>query len=160
MRTHHLSLSLVALLAASAAGAAWGQSNEVIDSLLSEQEATLAKTAYLVLAASGAIEDSQTVDQAFTALQGLPWGFAAATPDQVVTFGSCSYLIMRAFEVRGGLMYRLFPGPRYAARELAYRDAYRGRTSPGHVLSGREVADILGRVLDILGRRSEEEAQS
>jgi hypothetical protein len=156
MRRHQLSLLLAGAIAILAAGAVWGQSNEVIDSLLAEEGATLAKTAYLVLTASGAIDEAQTVDQAFAALQAKPWGFAKAAPDGKVTLGSYAYLVMRAFDMKGGIMYSLFPGKRYAAREFAFRDFIQGNSAPGRILSGRDVTHVLGRVLEALGQRTEE----
>jgi hypothetical protein len=159
MGKNRLSVLLAGALVALVSGVAWSQSNDVIDSVLAEERATLAKAAYLVLTASGAVEESQSVEQAFAALQAKPWGFDKATPDSPVTFGAYAYMVMRAFEMRGGVMYTMFPGKRYAARELAYRQVLQGDTSPGRVLSGREATHILGKVLELLGQRQEEEVQ-
>ena len=159
MGKHRLSVLLAGALVALVSGVAWSQSNEVIDSLLAEERATLAKTAYLVLTASGAVDEAQSVDQAFAALQAEPWGFAKAVPDSTVTFGSCAYMIMRAFGMHGGVMYTIFPGKRYAARELAFLQVLPGDTSAGRHLSGREVTHILGKVLETLGKRQEGEVQ-
>jgi hypothetical protein len=157
MRKNHLTVLVAAALAATVAGAAWSQSNEVIDSLLSEQRATLAKTAYLVLSAAGFVGEEEPVEQAFAALQAQPWGFAASGPDDVVKLGAFSYLVMKAFSMRGGIMYSIFPGKRYAAKEFAYRGFAVSNTSPGRVLSGTDVTRILGRVLEALGQSAVEE---
>jgi hypothetical protein len=158
MGKHRLSILLLAVLATCAAGTIWGQSNEVIDSILAEEQATLARAAYLVMTASGAVEETQSVEQAFAALQAKPWGFASAAADDKVTLGSYAYLVMRAFGMRGGVLYSIFPGKRYAAREFVYRDFIQGNGAPGRILTGREVTHVLGRVLDALGQRSEETA--
>ena len=55
---------------------------------------------------------------------------------------------MDAFDLPGGIMYRLFPGPRYATREIAYQGFIRGSTLPGRPVSGREVINILRRVME------------
>jgi len=157
MRKRPLSLLLAGALAIFATATVWSQSNEVIDALLAEEQATLGKAAYLVLTASGAVNESQSVEQAFAALQEKPWGFASAKPEDRVTLGSYASLVMRAFDMRGGLLYTLFPGKRYAAREFAYRDFIQGNTNPGRTLSGRELTHVLGRVLEALGQRSAEE---
>jgi hypothetical protein len=159
MGKHRVSVLLAGALVALVSGVAWSQSNDVIDTLLSQERATLANVAYLVLTASGAVDETQSVDQAFAALQAKPWGFAKAAPDATVTFGSYAYLVMRAFGLRGGVMYTIFPGPRYAARELAYRQFLPGDTSPGRHLSGREATHVLGKVLELLGQRQEGEVQ-
>jgi len=157
MGKHHLPILLAAALAAVGAGVAWSQSNDVMDSLLSEERATLAKTAYLGLTASGAVGEAEPVERAFAELQAKPWGFAASGPEDQVKLGAFSHLVMKAFSMRGGLMYSIFPGKRYAAREFAYRGFIEGNTSPGRVLSGRDVTRILGRVLEALGQSVEEE---
>ena len=157
MRKRPLSLLLAVGLAVFATATVWSQSNEVIDALLAEEQATLGKAAYLVLTASGAVNESQSVEQALAALQEKPWGFAAAKAEDRVTLGSYASLVMRAFEMRGGLLYTLFPGKRYAAREFAYRNFIQGNTNPGRTLSGRDLTQVLGRVLEALGQRSAEE---
>lgn len=157
MRTRDLSLLLAGALATFAAATVWSQSNEVMDALLAEEQATLGKTAYLVLSAAGLVDEAQSVEQAFASLLEKPWGFATASPEDRVSLGSYASLVMRAFDMRGGLMYTLFPGRRYAAREFAYRDFIQGNTSPGRTLSGRDVTHVLGRVLEALGQRSAEE---
>jgi hypothetical protein len=55
---------------------------------------------------------------------------------------------MRALDIPGGIMYSMFPGPRYAAREIAYLGFVRGSGAPGRTVSGNEVMYILGRVLE------------
>jgi len=154
MRTVKRTVLMTVVLAALAAAAAWGQSNDVLDSLLAEKRATLGRAAYLVLTAAGGVEENQTVEQAFAALKAKPWGFSAASPQDPLTLGSYASMVMRAFGMRGGLLYSLFPGKRYAAREFAYRGFVQGNTSPGRALSGRDATHVLGQVLEALGQRT------
>jgi hypothetical protein len=58
---------------------------------------------------------------------------------------------MKAFDEKGGLMYRLFPGPRYAVRELAYLGLVHGKAHSGRFPSGQEVVQILSSYLDRKG---------
>jgi hypothetical protein len=55
---------------------------------------------------------------------------------------------MQAFEIKGGVMYRIFPGPRYAGRELSYLGLIRGNGSPTRTFDGDEAIGILGRLLE------------
>ena len=159
MTRRQRSVAAAGALAILAAASAWSQSNEVIDALLAEEQATLGKAADLVLTAAGIVEETRSVDEAFAALQERPWGFAGAAAADRVSLGSFASLVMRAFDMRGGLMYRLTHARRYAAREFAYRDFIQGDTAPGRTLSGRDVTHALGRVLESLGQRSMEVAQ-
>jgi hypothetical protein len=139
-----------------AAPAVWGQSNTVVDALLAQESATLGGTAYLVLTAAGLLEESRSVDEAMSELKSRPWGFAQTAADEAVTLGSFAYFVMQVFEMKGGLMYTILPGRRYAAREFAFRGYVQGNTSPARRLTGRDVTHMLGKVLESLGQRQED----
>jgi hypothetical protein len=55
---------------------------------------------------------------------------------------------MGAFSMKGGLFYALFPGPRYAYRELVHQRLIQERSDPALAVSGERLLRILGRVLD------------
>ena len=131
----------------------FSQSNEVIDQLLEEEQATLGNTVYLVFLAADIAAEDWSVDRSIQELQSRGWGFDDAATDTVVDLGSMSFLLMKTFGMRGGIMYSLFPGRRYAARELAFLGFVPGYASPKRVLEGQEVTHILGRTLDHLGER-------
>jgi hypothetical protein len=80
----------------------------------------------------------------------LPASRGAQDP---VTLGEISFLIMKTLGLPGGLMYMIFPGPRYAARELAYLGFIPGNTHPSRAISGQEVMHILGQALEKKGER-------
>lgn len=50
---------------------------------------------------------------------------------------------MKAFGINGGLMYSIFPGPRYAFRELVYKGIITRNTNPGGRLSGTNALRII-----------------
>jgi len=139
-------LLVVALLAV--AGNIWGQSNELLDILLEEPTTSLEQAAYLVLTASGRIPDDSSPADAAASLGGQGWTVPERTADEPLTLGEYSYLLMQAFELKGGVMYRIIPGPRYAGRELAYLELIKGDTSPYRTFSGEEAIGILGRLLE------------
>jgi len=152
MRKRYL-LLFVLLLPASTASV-WAQSETVVDSLLSEKSATFGEAVYLVMAAVQAVPDTASVDDAVAAIQGQDWHITVQPADSPITLGQYSFLIMRAFKLRGGILYSLFPGPRYAARELAFRRLISGDASPYRFLSGAEVVQILGNVMGLEGAGS------
>jgi hypothetical protein len=78
----------------------------------------------------------------------LPGGAAAYDP---VRLGELSYLLMRAFDLKGGLMYTLFPGPRYALRSLVSRSIIQGPADPAMTVSGERFLLILGNLAALRG---------
>jgi hypothetical protein len=66
---------------------------------------------------------------------------------------------MAAFGIKGGIMYSLFPGPRYAYRELLHLKLIQGRADENFTLSGERLLQILGRVLQYTGEDRRLEAE-
>jgi len=79
------------------------------------------------------------------------WLPKGTTPDESITLGKLSLLIMKAFDVRGGLMYTIFPGQRYAFRTMVSRSFIQGAADPAMKVSGQRFLDILGRVVSAEG---------
>ena len=146
MRKTLILMLAIALLAG--AGSLWGQSNELLDDLFEEPATTLEQAAYLVLTAAGRIPDDSSPADAAASLAAQGWTAPARSADEPLTLGEYSYLLMQAFELTGGLMYRIFPGPRYAGREFAFLKLIKGNTSPYRTFSGEEAIGILGRLLE------------
>ena len=142
---------VVLALLASCVLPAFAQSNELIDRLLEQPQASFGAAAYLVLAASGALDPDATEQQALESLSEKGWKLRAAQAEEPIRLGEFCFLIMEAFEEKGGLMYRLFPGPRYAVRELAYRELVHGKVHSRRLPSGQEVLQILAGYLDQKG---------
>ncbi len=126
------------------------QSNEVMDAFLSQDEADLGTSSYLVLAALGAIDESSSAEDALAWMSRSGNYPKISQPDagRSISYGEFSYLIMETLDLKGGLMYRLFPGPRYAAREIAYKKWVIGKTIPGRPLQPFEVINALITILE------------
>ena len=75
------------------------------------------------------------------------WGIEPPEGRDSLTLGEFSHLVMRAFGIPGGIMYTFVPGPRYAARELGYREFILDKPWPDRSLSGEEALSILGEAL-------------
>jgi hypothetical protein len=142
--------ALLALLAISVplAGA---QSNEVIDRLLQQPRTSFGAAAYLVLAASEAIPPEATEQEALATLGQKHWRLRTRQAEEPIRLGEYCYLIMKAFEVKGGLMYHMIPRPRYAVRELAYLGIVRDKAYSARYPSGQEAVQILSSFLNRKG---------
>ncbi len=69
-------------------------------------------------------------------------------PNTVATKGKVAYMLVRALEIRGGVMYNITNGcPRYALRELIHNGMIKGGRENSKI-SGAEYVGILGRADD------------
>jgi len=141
-------LMLLCALFAAVSASAWAQSNTVLDKILAEKTASFGDAAYLVLTAVGKVPDAASSAQAMETLKTQGLNPANAAPESSITMGAYSYMLMKALGIPGGVMYHLFPGPRYAGRELVYLGVVHGDAGPYRTISGQEAVQILGSALN------------
>jgi hypothetical protein len=80
-----------------------------------------------------------------------------AEPDGALTMGGLSLLLMKTFGIEGGLMYRFFPGVRYAFREMTGQGFIGGRAYANLKVSGEQFLLVLGTLLSRSGDGEGEE---
>jgi hypothetical protein len=91
------------------------------------------------------------VDSAYRTAEENQWLSKKAAAEKSVTLGELSFLIMKSFNMKGGLFYTLFPGPRYSYRELTRLNLIPGRAYSSLTVSGERLLQILGGVLSYIG---------
>ncbi|MFP3043749.1 hypothetical protein LQZ19_18210 [Treponema primitia] len=131
-------------------GFAQAQTATLMDSALESQKLSAAQAAYFVLTAAELIPADVGIEAAFAQARANKW-LSAKTADSPIKIGELSYLIMRAFKLKGSLLYQLFPGPRYAFRELVYRRFIPPPGDPTREVTGPQFFQIVGNVLRVLG---------
>lgn len=141
----------MALFAISLAFSVFAQSGAEIDGLLAESILSAQSAARFVLSAADKAPADIKPRDAFTLAKEKAWLPDWALPQSALDLADLSFLIMSAFDMEGGLLYKLSPGPRYAYRELVYLRAIQGLSDPAMALSGERFLRILGRVLDLQG---------
>ena len=129
---------------------AFSQTNDVIDRMLDAEQASRNDALYLVAIVSESVSPEAQPQEALDAVDWSAYGIAPSDSGSI-TFGELSYLLMETMEVKGGLFYSLFPGPRYAAREFRYLDIPARRYYSGSTLSGTEVLRLTQRAAERLG---------
>ncbi|MFO8065429.1 MAG: hypothetical protein R6V29_12465 [Spirochaetia bacterium] len=144
MRTR-VGILVVMLLAG---GMAVAQSNEVVDEILASDSVTFGQAAYMVFLAADEAPDDASVEEVYRDIEWSQWNLKEKSMDDPVRLGEVSYLLMENLGIRGGLMYRMIPGPRYAARELDYLEFLLGNDSPYRSVSGRELLHVIGQALE------------
>jgi len=121
-----------------------------LEAVLETPAVTCTQAAWFVLSA---VNTPASAEAAFEQAAAQGW-LKNTQPDDPITLGRLSFLIMRAFEMKGGLMYRLLPGPRYAYRAMVSRSFIQGEADPAMTVNGERFLDILGKVLSAAGGES------
>ena len=130
-----------------------------LEMLLENPAITCDQAARFVVASSGSPASIGSPVSADTELPENPFGWVMdkgwlpknAEPDAPVTLGALSFLMMKAFNIKGGMMYALIPGPRYAYRAMVSRSLIEGTADPDMKVPGERFLIILGNVLSAAG---------
>ena len=126
-----------------------------VEALLSVKEITWVEAAYFTLGSSreGVPVNGQGPQRqtAFQFVRERGWIPENAGAEEKAALGGLSLLMMRSFNIPGGLMYRLFHNARYAYREMQARGFLRARSYPANRVSGAEFLQILGELLSYTG---------
>jgi hypothetical protein len=129
----------------------FSQSNELLDKLLDQPQAHFGDVVYMTMVAAKLLPETATPQNALDVLQRQNWKIPALPLDAPVQLGTYSYLLMKAFKLKGGILYQLFPGPRYACRELGYMRIVATDVITNRSVSGEEAVRMLGKVMERTG---------
>jgi hypothetical protein len=123
------------------------QSNQLLDQLLDQPAAQFGAVVYMTLTAAKLLPDTATPEETLQALQQQNWKVHILPAEAPIPLGDYAFLLMKAFKLSGGVLYSLFPGPRYACRELGYLKIVTKDARPNRSVSGEEAVRILGNVM-------------
>lgn len=142
----HLRLCAALLLAIPAALHA--QTALKLDQLLEIEAVSYEQAAWFVLEAADVVEPVAAPEhsQAFGFALERKWLPKNAAPNDRASLEGVALLIMRSFDMRGGLLYSVFKNSHYAYRELVYRDIIQGRVDPNMIVPGDMLIFLVNRV--------------
>lgn len=127
------------------------QTAEELETMLTVPVVSCAQAARFVAGSVG-FADGETVREAsaevFKQALNRNWFLQHMAPDDPLTLGTLSLLIMKAFDMKGGMMYALLPGPRYAFRAMVNRSLIQESLDPDMKVNGEQFLNILGKVLN------------
>ncbi len=123
----------------------FSQSNEEIDLFFSKDKADIATAAYFTLSAAGKPQPAPADATGY--LNDNKWFRQELNGDEGLSAGSASLLIMKAFGQKGGIMYAIAPGPRYALKEMKYMKLMDQKTDPSKIMSGEDFMILLSEYL-------------
>ncbi len=145
------------------------QTAQKVEDMLGRQAVSWSDAAYFALeAAEKAVPDNPGEAFQFAASQNwLPKNVEASGGARL---NGVALLLMKAFDIKGGLFYTLFKNSHYAYRELVYKEVIQGKTDPEMAVSGQEFLFMINRILAMTEsglpgtapaavRQSEEEAE-
>ncbi len=133
-------LCAVTLLLSAAATA---QSSEKLTELINTEKTTYGQAAYLSAVFTGSISENDDYEKAVKTLELqdlLPEG---TDPAKEISLQELSYICFKTARFQGGLLYRLFPGPRYAFRELKAKRILPPLADPSEKVSGRDTIALF-----------------
>lgn len=125
------------------------QSNQQIDDLLNQSLARLDSASYIILSASGRIAETESPQAAFETTRSLGVLADRTDPASSLNVEELSFLLMKAFDLKAGVMYAIFPGPRYAYRSMAGAKVVIDAGGPYRLVSGEEVLRSLRYAMEL-----------
>jgi outer membrane protein OmpA-like peptidoglycan-associated protein len=117
-----------------------------LETLLDTSAVTYAQAARFVLEAADK-KITPNAEEAFNYAAQQGWLPKNAAPDSEARLDGISLLLMRSFDVKGGIMYSLTKNSRYACRELVYKNVIIGRNDPAMKVTGERLIFYVGRLL-------------
>ena len=122
------------------AGAAFGQSADVITEILESKEATFGQVCYISAVQQGLVEDSSNYEDAVTALQDAGQIPESISVDHSIPAVDAAFIYSQMWEIKGGLMYRITKGsPRYAFRQFQADGVISSSIEPNTLISGVDI---------------------
>ena len=124
------------------------QTADKLEALLGKQALSWQEAAAFILEASdlGVFNESGAAFKYASEQNWLPKNAASA---DTASLNGIALLLMRSFNLKGGIFYSIAKSPHHAYRELCYKGIIRGDTDPDMPVSGRELLLISGRILSI-----------
>ena len=138
-------------------GLVHAQTAEELDALLKADTVSAAGLARFVLGSADLLPDglsgAEAEKTAYDIAASNGWIKTAAEED--VTLKETAFLIMKAFNLKGGIMYSLFKNPRYAYREMVYRRLITGHADQAMKINGPRLLQILDKTISYAGAEEE-----
>jgi hypothetical protein len=134
----------------------FAQTAAKLEALLNEPALTWSAAAAFVLEASEAA-GSLGQQEAFSFAVERKWLPKNAAPADTARLNGVALLLLRSFNLKGGIFYSISKSPHHAYRELVYKGLIRGDTDPDMPVSGRDLLLMVSRLLSV---KEKEDAKS
>jgi len=125
-------------------GVATSQSADLMMAVSGQDSLRVGEAAALIGIVGGSLPSQAEPATAVDELRRIGYVLPQKQPAAPITVGEFSFLIIQLLDLPAGMLYSIFPGPRYAVRELVARGVLAAGVHPGATLSGSEALRILG----------------
>ena len=124
---------------------AFAQTAAEMDAMLEADSVSAAAAARFVLASADLLPAELTGAEAEKAAYDMAYskGWIKKAPEESVTLKDTAFLVMKAFDLKGGIMYSLLKNPRYAFREMVYRKLIQGIPDPDMKVTGARLIQVI-----------------
>jgi len=126
------------------ASRAFAQTAAEMEQLLASDSVTYEQAAWFLSRAAGLPASNSA--GAFSYAEQRKWLPKNVSANDPARLDGVALLVMRSFEIKGGVIYSMRLSPHYAYRELVYQNIIQGRTDPAMTVSGSALIFITNRV--------------
>ena len=119
------------------------QSAQKITELISTQKASYGNASWLIALQAGLAQDDVSEEVALQLLKENAWLPEETKIDDEIKLQDFALLCTRAFDIKGGIFYRLTKNSRYALRELKAMKIISNDSDPKASVSGKQMINIL-----------------
>lgn len=127
------------------------QSADAVTKMIESKEATVGEAAYFLAVYLDAAPENSTEEAAVNALQASGVCNEGVAADTVLTYKTFAGMLMRTWDVKGGLMYSITKADRYALRDLQAKGFISASADPVSAVSGFDALAILNNCMTQLG---------
>jgi outer membrane protein OmpA-like peptidoglycan-associated protein len=130
------------------------QTADFIQTLLQTRVVSYGQAASFVLEAADVKGSYNKADEqdALRFASEKKWLPVKAGAQEPIPLDRLSHLIMKAFDLKGGLMYSLFNFAHYSYREMVYKDIIQGQSDPQMKVTGGKMLFIVSRLLYLIDK--------
>ena len=125
----------------------FSQSSEKISAILNSEKITCGQLAYLAGTYTNEVPEDSDEEGAFEILAKAGYFPAECAASTELTLKQTSFVLAKAVNLKGGLLYTLTGSPRYAFRELKAIGALPSSADPDMKLSGRDALGLMNSLL-------------
>lgn len=127
----------------------FSQSNEELDRFLSQQKADVSTSVWLIYLSTETLPYDATPEDAMNYLMSSEQGkyFIEKSAQSRISYKEFALIAMIENELPGGLMYKIFKNPRYAAREMFYKRWMPGDIKPDSEITPWDVTTAISQIL-------------
>ena len=142
----------LSILLAAAGFCLSAQSAQKITELIATEKANYGNASWLIAVQTGLAQDTNTDAETFEILVENDYisQKPSATGERLIPSAEdeikikdFASLCLRAYKIKGGLMYRITKSPRYALRELKAMKVVSNDADPNTIVSGKQMIHIL-----------------